>query len=131
MASRQRGVSLLTAQWRHTMGASRCFASAADVPQGHDPATLTGDKCNIGLKRRVDISLRQDLALAAARTWDQGVDGGFAASTLAHLFKVGSTWHAPGSTQRGFAVSPFEPDPTAAPNHARRAPETLRSAPNL
>ena len=58
------------------------------MPDGHDADSLTGDKCNISMKRRVDITLRQDLKLAEARSWDAGVDGGFAASALADLFKV-------------------------------------------
>jgi hypothetical protein len=81
-------ISKLSARGARVVAGTRSFAAAADVPQGHDAADLTGDKCNIGMKRRVDISLRQDLSLAAARTWDQGVESGFAASALADLFKV-------------------------------------------
>jgi len=67
------------------MPSARGFAS--DVPEGHDAASLTGDKCNISMKRRVDITLREDVRLAAARTWDQGVEGGFATHALGDLFK--------------------------------------------
>jgi len=108
MLSAARGVRNLS-----TRGArvARSFASAADVPQGHDVADLTGDKCNIGMKRRVDISLRQDLSLASARTWDQGVESNFAASALSDLFKVrilpNFTWALPQPSRDGGA-SPVE-----------------------
>jgi len=57
----------------------------ADVPQGHKDATLTGAAQNISNMRRRDITLRQDLKLAAARSWDEGVSSGFAADSLASL----------------------------------------------
>lgn len=63
-------------------GAVRGFA---DVPQGHKDATLTGAAQNISNMRRRDITLRQDLKLAAARSWDEGVSSGFAADSLASL----------------------------------------------
>ena len=87
--STRRGVRAAVQWWRQA-GAARAFGT--DVPDGHDPASLTGDKCNIAMKRRVDITLRQDLKLAEARTWDKGVEGGFAASGLGDLLKVCNTF---------------------------------------
>eukprot|EP00976_Prorocentrum_cordatum_P093606 1189437-Prorocentrum_minimum.AAC.3 len=57
----------------------------ADVPHGHKDATLTGAAQNISNMRRRDITLRQDLKLAAARSWDEGVSSGFAADSLGDL----------------------------------------------
>ena len=68
-------------------GVARGFA---DVPQGHKDATLTGAAQNISNMRRRDITLRQDLKLAAARSWDEGVSSGFAADSLASLMHVSS-----------------------------------------
>mmetsp|Transcript_25966 Transcript_25966/g.35845 ORF Transcript_25966/g.35845 Transcript_25966/m.35845 type:complete len:230 (+) Transcript_25966:63-752(+) len=59
----------------------------SDMPVGHDETKLTGADCNIGLQRRRDITLRQDLFLAPACSWDEGVKSGFASSSLADLFK--------------------------------------------
>lgn len=84
--SARRGVRA-AAQWWRQAGAARAGFASKDVPDGHDAESLTGDKCNISMKRRVDITLRQDLKLAEARSWDAGVEGGFAASALGDLFK--------------------------------------------
>ena len=52
--------------------------STYNVPQGHHDSDLSSTACHIGLGRRRDLTLRQDLCL-----WDQG-----SKLSLADVFKV-------------------------------------------
>lgn len=84
-SSRNVSFMLMRASLPNISGASR---GHADMPEGHADAPLDGAHQNIKNMRRRDISLRQDLKLAAARSWDEGVSSGFASESLADIMHV-------------------------------------------
>lgn len=62
--------------------------SGGDVPAGHLSSDLTPTACNIGLGRRRDLTLRQDLCL-----WEDGEK-----KTIADVFRVRSCGRLAGAT---------------------------------
>mmetsp|Transcript_1349 Transcript_1349/g.5493 ORF Transcript_1349/g.5493 Transcript_1349/m.5493 type:complete len:231 (-) Transcript_1349:960-1652(-) len=58
-----------------------------DFPEAHPKEGLDHGKSNIGLKRLVDISLRQDLSFQKARTWDDAKADDFAKTAVTAYLK--------------------------------------------